>query len=96
MHKTIFISGSTDGIGLETAKMLASQGHHVLLHGRNPAKLEAAQKSLCEHGDGARVEGYLADLSRLPAQRLLAGLGRGREQDRAIDRRRAAGELDRV
>ena len=31
MQKTILITGSTDGIGLETAKMLASQGHHVLL-----------------------------------------------------------------
>ena len=46
MHKTIFISGSTDGIGLETAKMLASQGHHVLLHGRNPSKLADADKAV--------------------------------------------------
>ncbi len=46
MQKTILITGSTDGIGLETAKLLASQGHDVLLHGRNLEKLEKVQKYL--------------------------------------------------
>ncbi len=68
MHKTILITGSTDGIGLETAKMLVSQGHHVLLHGRNPAKLKDVESALFElpelPGEG-RVESYLADLSRM-------------------------------
>jgi len=40
MQKTILVTGSTDGIGLETAKMLVSLGHNVLLHGRSPVKLE--------------------------------------------------------
>ena len=40
IQKTILVTGSTDGTGLETAKMLVSQGHHVLPHGRNPSKLE--------------------------------------------------------
>ena len=48
MQKTILITGATDGIGLETAKMLVSKGHHVLVHGRNPTKLEAAEKALAE------------------------------------------------
>ena len=65
MQKTILITGSTDGIGLETAKTLYSQGHHVLLHGRNPAKLEAAEKTLSGLSGGGRVESYLADLSRM-------------------------------
>jgi len=61
--KTILITGSTDCIGLETAKALYSQGHRVLLHGRNTEKLEAAKKALSEStGDGS-MEGYLADLS---------------------------------
>jgi NAD(P)-dependent dehydrogenase (short-subunit alcohol dehydrogenase family) len=65
MHKTILLTGSTDGIGLETARTLVSQGHHVLLHGRNPAKLEEVEKTLSGLPDGGRVESYLADLSRL-------------------------------
>ncbi|NET28702.1 SDR family NAD(P)-dependent oxidoreductase [Okeania sp. SIO1I7] len=63
MQKTILITGSTDGIGLETAKMLTSLGHHVLLHGRNPKKLEQVQKMLLELKDGGPVEIYVADLS---------------------------------
>ncbi len=39
---TILITGSTDGIGLETAKNLAELGHQIILHGRNPVKLGAA------------------------------------------------------
>ena len=40
MPKTILITGSTDGIGFETAKTLLSLGHNVLIHGRNLEKLE--------------------------------------------------------
>ena len=72
MPKTILITGSTDGIGLEAAKALYSQGHHVLLHGRNPAKLEAAERTLSElPGDGC-VETYLADLSGMAEVAALA------------------------
>ena len=63
MKKTILITGSTDGIGLETAKMLASQGHHVLLHGRNPAKLKEAEKAIITITGGDSIESYVADLS---------------------------------
>ena len=63
MQKTILITGSTDGIGLETAKMLAEQGHNVLLHGRNPAKLEIAEKQLLGVKGAGKIEKYLGDLS---------------------------------
>jgi NAD(P)-dependent dehydrogenase (short-subunit alcohol dehydrogenase family) len=65
MQKTILITGSTDGIGLEAAKTLASMGHHLLLHGRNPAKLEQATNMVSELADGGNVESYLADLSKM-------------------------------
>lgn len=65
MSKTILITGSTDGIGLATAHKLVTLGHHVLLHGRNPAKLENARQALSALPGGGDVEGYLADLSQL-------------------------------
>ena len=61
--KTILVTGSTDGIGLETARMLVSLGHRVLLHGRSPAKLKTVEEELGGASGGGRVEGYVADLS---------------------------------
>ncbi|MEP3603254.1 MAG: SDR family NAD(P)-dependent oxidoreductase [Stappiaceae bacterium] len=65
MQKTILITGSTDGIGLETAKYLFSRGHEVLVHGRNPAKLEIAVQSLSQLSGGGLVESYVADFSEM-------------------------------
>ena len=47
MEKTILITGSTDGIGLATAEMLVSMNHNVLVHGRNPQKLDEAKQKTC-------------------------------------------------
>ena len=65
MAKTILITGSTDGIGLETAKRLAAEGHTLLLHGRNAEKLEAAGREVSSIAGAGRIETYLADLSRI-------------------------------
>ena len=59
MHKTILITGATDGIGLLTAQKLAHDGHQVLLHGRSEAKLKKAAELV----GGAPT--FLADLSRM-------------------------------
>jgi NAD(P)-dependent dehydrogenase (short-subunit alcohol dehydrogenase family) len=66
VSKIILITGSTDGIGLAAANRLVTLGHHVLLHGRNPAKLEKTQQSLSALPGSGRVEAYVADLSHLP------------------------------
>ncbi|MDO6565248.1 SDR family NAD(P)-dependent oxidoreductase [Amphritea sp. 1_MG-2023] len=65
MSKTIFITGSTDGIGLATARKLIGEGHKVILHGRNPAKLANVQQELISASSAAQVDGFVADLSRL-------------------------------
>lgn len=72
MPKTILITGATDGIGLETAKMLVSLGHTLLLHGRNWAKLEAVETALAALLGAGRIETYVADLSRLAEVEVLA------------------------
>ena len=67
MKKTILITGSTDGIGLLTAKKLASAGHQILLHGRSKTKLENAAIEV-----GHNCESYEADLSSIAEVQKLA------------------------
>ncbi|OZT78823.1 oxidoreductase [Marinococcus halophilus] len=64
----ILITGATDGIGMETAKMLMDEGHEVLLHGRSAEKLE----NVAEELGNAQADQYVADLSQLAEVRSLA------------------------
>lgn len=45
-NKAILITGGTTGIGLATAKLLGAEGAKLIVTGRNPATLAAAQKEL--------------------------------------------------
>ena len=72
MQKKFLITGATDGIGLETAKMLINQGHYVLLHGRNANKLKQVEATLSAISETAQFESYVADLSDLDAVKSLA------------------------
>ena len=61
--KTILITGATDGIGLETAKLAVSLGCHALMHGRNQEKLNTAIADIKQAEASAKITPYLADLS---------------------------------
>jgi NAD(P)-dependent dehydrogenase (short-subunit alcohol dehydrogenase family) len=72
MTKTILITGATDGIGLETAKLLASDGHNLLIHGRNSQKLNSVKALLSAIPNAGTISAYLADLSDFSAVTKLA------------------------
>lgn len=71
MTNTILITGSTDGIGLLTAKTLLQQGHRVLIHGRDSQKLKNVSHELSKLGP---VEAYVADLSNIKEVLALADM----------------------
>ncbi len=73
MSKTIIITGASDGIGLEAASQLAAQGHHLVLVGRNPAKVEKAVARVTSESPDVAVESFVADFAALDDVRRLAG-----------------------
>ena len=63
----IFITGSADGLGLATGRLLAEQGHAVVLHARDEARAEAARAAL------PRAEAVVVgDVSTIAAMRHVA------------------------
>jgi NAD(P)-dependent dehydrogenase (short-subunit alcohol dehydrogenase family) len=65
--RVCLVTGSTSGIGLETARLLAAEGARVALSGRDAARVEAARVSA-----GAEV-GIAADLAETTGPEELVG-----------------------
>jgi NAD(P)-dependent dehydrogenase (short-subunit alcohol dehydrogenase family) len=63
------ITGGTGGLGLETARVLASHGATVVLAGRDPAKLETASGQLASAQPDASVQTVEIDLASLESVR---------------------------
>jgi short-subunit dehydrogenase len=71
MSKTYLITGGSEGIGLEVARLAAAAGAAVLIVGRDPAKLDAAaalpgahraETAAVDLADAAALEAFLAGL----------------------------------
>lgn len=58
--KTILVTGSSDGIGLATARQLAALGHRVVVHARSEDKARQAARAL--GGDSPPVWGDLSQM----------------------------------
>ena len=67
---TILVTGATDGIGKETARILAEQGHDVIVHGRTLEKSQAIVRAI---GKGRAVAADLAQLDEIRAMVVMLG-----------------------
>ncbi len=67
--KTAVVTGASGGLGLETARALASAGASVVLAARNPDKLDAALASVREQVPDADATTHLVDLASVDSTR---------------------------
>jgi NAD(P)-dependent dehydrogenase (short-subunit alcohol dehydrogenase family) len=66
-EQRILVTGSTDGLGRRVAEELAARGAEVLVHGRDPAKVDEAAREIGAAG------AHVADFAALEEVRRLAG-----------------------
>ena len=64
-ERVALVTGSTDGIGQQTARQLAARGIKVIVHGRSKPKVEATLASLREELPGGDFDGVSFDVGRL-------------------------------
>lgn len=67
---SVLLTGATDGIGRLTATALVERGARLIVHGRNPAKVERVVSELST--ETLLVRGLVADLASLEATARLA------------------------
>ena len=65
VHPLVLVTGSSDGIGLETARQLARHGADVIIHGRSQDRVVAAQAAVAEFCGRPLPAPVLGDLSSI-------------------------------
>lgn len=70
--KIILITGSTDGIGKQTAIDLAAMGAQVIVHGRNVGKAKETAQNIIKISGNNSLDFVVADLSSLNQIRKMA------------------------
>lgn len=75
-NKRTFVSGSTAGIGLAIAKVLAAEGAEVILNGRSQARVDQAINQIKMELPEAKLNGIPADFSdSASVEALISSLG---------------------
>jgi NAD(P)-dependent dehydrogenase (short-subunit alcohol dehydrogenase family) len=75
---SVFITGGNSGLGLESGRAMAARGAHVILAGRDQAKLDEAVATITADTPGAQVETILCDLGSLASVRACGAEARER------------------
>jgi short-subunit dehydrogenase len=65
------ITGASSGIGLELAKVFASEGHDLIISSDNRGKLQAAKQQITAQSPGVNIDIVVADLAKPEGARQL-------------------------
>lgn len=71
-NKIILVTGASDGIGKETAKALAKQGHTIIMHGRSLQKTKSAYEEIKAESGNDKITYLTADFLSLAEVRQFA------------------------
>lgn len=80
---TAFVTGANSGLGQETARAMASKGAHIIMAGRDQAKLDASVAAIRESVPDAQLDTITLDLGSLESIR--AATSRARQRFSQID-----------
>ena len=81
--RTVFITGANSGLGQETARAMASRGAHVILAGRDQAKLDETAAAIRATVPKAQLDTITIDLTSL--ENIRAATSRARQRFQKID-----------
>jgi NAD(P)-dependent dehydrogenase (short-subunit alcohol dehydrogenase family) len=72
MSRNILVTGSTDGIGKQSAIELAQKGYHVIVHGRDEDSVQKAVKGVGRKSGRNDIAGFAGEFESLAEVRKLA------------------------
>ncbi|PKP89855.1 MAG: short-chain dehydrogenase [Alphaproteobacteria bacterium HGW-Alphaproteobacteria-16] len=76
--QTVFITGANSGLGQETARAMAACGAHIIMAGRDQAKLDEAVAAIRAQHPDASLDTIVCDLGNLASIRACGGEARKR------------------
>lgn len=80
---TVFITGANSGLGQETARAMAARGAHIIMAGRDQAKLDDSVAATHAEVPGAKLDTITVDLTSL--ENIRAATARARQRFETID-----------
>lgn len=81
--RTVFVTGANSGLGQETTRAMASKGAHVIMAGRDQAKLDEAVAAIRSQHPKAQLDTITVDLTSL--ENIRAATSRARQRFSKID-----------
>lgn len=71
-NKIVLVTGSTDGIGKQTALELAKKNAYVLIHGKDTERCHKTVSEIAAKSGNNKLQPFVADLSSLTQVKRLA------------------------